>query len=78
MLKKRNRYTVLAFYFISFSILLIRNFSIEQCYWTCDENEAAQTYTCLQETDICDQKRTCADGTDEDYCDEVRFALLKL
>ena len=61
-------------------VLLIRNFSIEQCYWTCDENEADETFKCLQEGDFCDGTPTCDDGTDEHnlVCDEASYVLVKL
>ena len=48
---------------------------IEQCDWYCDYNEADESYECLHEADFCDGTPTCDDGTDEDYCDAVRFVF---
>ena len=48
---------------------------IEQCDWYCDYNEADESYKCLHEADFCDGAPVCTDGTDEDYCDAVRFVF---
>ena len=51
---------------------------IEQCDWYCDYNEADESYKCLHEADFCDGAPVCTVGTDEDYCDAVRFVFLVL